>query len=112
MSGDFGDAVKDGVTARHPIKGTIHDLRIVEICPAHEQYARAMPDTSSFFDKEWLETDGPNAGVRWYPCDVPPPANCLPIENAKVEQHRGYLLYPIRNPTSAQCLYTWFCIKR
>lgn len=89
MTADFTDgSVVDGISYRHP-KDAIKDkdatpitnLRIISACAAHLPQTLTMIDTSVFFDSD-------------------------PINGGR-KQNRGYLRYPIANPTSAECLYTF-----
>ena len=76
------DDIVDGVVYRHPKPFTITDVQIVNVCDEHKAESESMPDTSDLFD----------------------------IDNitGELKQTRGYLKYPIDNPTPAQNLYTHF----
>jgi hypothetical protein len=81
-------SVVDGISHRHP-KDSVKDrsvppisnLQIVSVCAEHQDQTLSMMNTSSFFD--------------------------LDEETGELRQNRGYLIYPIANPTPAECLYTF-----
>lgn len=82
ITADFTDgSIVDGVTYRHPIPFTITDIQLINVCLGHTPQTLAMPDVIGLFDRDLI-----NGGTK---------------------QSRGYLKYPIDNPSSAQCLYTF-----
>lgn len=83
---------------RHPTPFTIQEIKLVNVCARHKQYALSMPDTSCFFDDISLT----NPVVAFLSSKNPNIAHPAMIQN------RGYLKYPIANPTPAECLYTYF----
>lgn len=97
MTAEFlpGD-VRDGIAYRHPKAGTITQLEVISVCEEHAAAQRAMPDTSSFFAAP--EPGGYHDLLNQRAGITPAPEHLV--------QTRGYLKYPIENPTPAECLYT------
>lgn len=61
-------------------KQFIQSINVVNICPLHIGLDQTMPDTSGFFD--------------------------MNNDDGALRQNRGYLLYPIANPTPGEILFT------
>lgn len=105
ITADFPDgSVVNGVSYRHPKPFTITNIVILSQCstPSHVAAAKAMVDTSRFFD---APTATPGSVQAWLDAKYP---NVLPAS----VQNRGYLKYPIANPTPAQCLYTFLSMHK
>jgi len=106
MTAEWTDgSVVNGISYRHPkdpVKDTsipaITNLQIVSVCPTHQPQTLSMIDTSIFFDTQSPQDPLSLALSAQYP-HIPPAA-------VKI-QNRGYLHYPIANPTPAECLYTF-----
>jgi hypothetical protein len=101
ITAEFTGDESESVSYRHPKPFTVSNIQIIDVCPAHAPIAEKveMPDTSRFFD---LPEPGAvdhflaaRTGVKPAP-----------------RQTRGYLHYPIANPTGAECLYTALSMHR
>ena len=73
---------QEAVTYRHPLPFTIQKIELVNVCDDHKEAMLQMPDTSGLFDIDGM--------------------------TGQLVQKRGYLRYPIENPTPAEILYTYF----
>ena len=83
ITADFTDgSVVDGNSFRHPKPFSIIDIRLVNACEQHKQFAQVMPDVEHHYETDKFTGES--------------------------YQHRGYLKHPIANPTPAQCLYEYF----
>lgn len=97
MTADFTEgSVANGISYRHPIPYTISDIKIVSVCAEHQAQTLAMPDTSNLFEAD-LTGDVATFLIKKYPNIV-----------LSTTQRRGYLKYPLDNPTSGHNLYTYF----
>lgn len=97
LTGDFTDgSVVAGVSYRHPIPFTVTAVKALNICVTHQPNAQAMMDTSVFFD-----TPQADALAVFLAAKSGATPAAAPVQN------RGYLRYPIGNPTPDQCLYTF-----
>lgn len=95
ITADWTEPNDGTIRYRHPIPHTITDIQITSICATHIPQSKVMMDTSVFFDTPALN----------------PIQQFLQNKNAvalKPKQNRGYLTYPIANPTPAQMLYSFF----
>lgn len=98
ITGDFDPSqIHNGVSYKHPRPFSIMDLTIISVCMDHEPRMHSMIDTSVFFSPrtdsivQYLaEQTGQPPAAEW--------------------QARGYLKYPIANPTPAECLYTFLSL--
>lgn len=82
---------------RHPIPFTIQEIKIDTVCDNHKQYTFSMPDTSDLFD----DISATNPVIVFLSSKNPK------ISSPSNVQTRGYLRYPITNPSPAECLYTY-----
>lgn len=85
------------------IVGTrIKSIEVLKVAPRYERWTREMPDASRFFyDKE---TD-----LTAYPTEDD--IRLAELRHMK-DQVRGYLKYPIENPTPGERLFTFLCFTR
>lgn len=70
------------ITYKHPTPFTIQRIELISCCDEHKELCKEMPDVSELFD--------------------------LDRKTNRMKQNRGYLRYPIENPTEAEILYTHF----
>lgn len=91
------DDIVNGVTYRHPTPFSITDIKIIgNACATHQPFTQSMIDTSIFFDDPEATPIGAYLS-KLYPVDV----------RTETVQQRGYLKYPIDQPTAAHFLYTF-----
>lgn len=110
MTADFTEgSVVDGITYRHPIDPIkaekpcyVSNLEIVNVCSSHKDKTLSMLDTSVFFDDPLESNQMLVFLYKKYP-HIPRPS---------LAQNRGYLKYPINNPTPAECLYTFLSLQK
>lgn len=98
ITGDFdSEQIHDGISYKHPKPFTITNLKILSVCADHEPQSLEMIDTGIFFDPVQA-----NEGVHAFLAQKKGV-----IASSIMRQNRGYLKYPIDNPTPAECLYTF-----
>ncbi len=85
IDADFPDgSVVNGFASRHPVPYTITSLEIVSCCDRHKSAIKGgMPDVDHLFDVCNISGD-----------DI---------------QRRGYLKFPIEDPSDAEILYQYLC---
>lgn len=99
LTADFLDGdVINGVSYRHPKSGTITDCQLISVCDDHVAQSKTQQDHSVFFS----ESKPDISTLQGYLASKNP--NIKPT----LKQVRGYLTYPIDNPTPAHNLYTYF----
>lgn len=98
ITGDFNPgSVENGISYQHPTPYTITALEIVNCCADHDVNCKSMMDASVFFEVAQQNE------IHSFLAQSQPSKRVTP----KTYQARGYLKYPIDNPTPAQCLYTF-----
>lgn len=108
ITGDFIDgSVINGVSYKHPAQYTISNIDIVSVCDEHQPQTLEMPDTSVFFDTPDEIITLPD-GTNFAPTLKSFLTQKYPDIALPRTQKRGYLQYPITDPTPAHNLYTHF----
>ncbi len=99
ITADFHDVV-NGVTYQRPTPFSIRNIEIVKCCDSHQQYKKKMIDTSLFFDTPEPSSHAVELMKKYPDIKIAP------------KQSRGYLKYPIENPTEAEMLFTYHCLHK